>query len=296
MTPVTRMFLIVLLMVAIAGRLAGQETATTATTTAEPATETVAVTDAAAPVPEPAPQSSYELRSRFTSVVQNSAPELGRLLALQPNLLSNAEFMAAYPEVAQFVAEHPEIRSRARFFLAEFAFEGGRAGPLEEVAEAGAVLLFALTFAWLVRTAIEQRRWSRLSRTQAEVHNKILDRFGTSAELMEYIRTPAGTKFLESAPIPLHAERTAPRTPHGRIMLSIQVGVIVAAAALGMLLVSLRYSDDSGEGLFALGAIALCAGLGFIGSAFVTIVLSRRLGLWQEQQPRAEGEEPGLVR
>ena len=105
--------------------------------------------------------------------------------------------------------------------------------------------------------------------------------------------TSAGTKFLESAPIPLHAERPAQAIPHSRVVLSIQSGVIVVAAALGMLLVSSGYSDDSGQGLFALGVIALCLGLGFIGSAFVTLFLSRRLGLWQEQQPAFGGEEPG---
>jgi hypothetical protein len=293
MTPVTRMFLIVLLTLPLVGGLSAQET----TTTAEPATETVEVTETAAPAAEAAPMSSYEVRNRFTSLVHNSSPELATLLVLQPNLLANEEFMAGYPEIAQFLAEHPEVSRRPRFFLAEFGDRVRRDGPLAEVIEPlaalGGILLFILALTWLVRTWIEQRRWSRLSKTQAEVHNKILDRFGTSAELMEYIRTPAGTKFLESAPIPLRAERASQAAPHARVLLSIQVGVIVAVAALGMLLVSLRYTDDSGEGLFALGAIGLCVGLGFIGSAFVTIFLSRRLGLWQ--QP-ADAEEPGLVR
>jgi hypothetical protein len=294
MTPVTRMFLIVLLMLPLAGRLAAQETTTaaaTATTTAEaPATETVTVTDTDAPAEEvPAAPSSYTVRDQFTSLVHNSAPDLAKVLALQPNLLSNAEFMAAYPEVARFVAEHPEVKSRPRFFLAQFADQPYRQGPIEQIMEPLAamfgILFVALALSWLLRTWIEQRRWNKLSKTQAEVHNKILDRFGTSAELMEYIKTPAGTKFLESAPIPLRAERPAQSAPYSRVVLSIQAGVIVAAAALGMLLVSLRYSDDSGEGLFALGAIALCIGAGFIGSALVTLFLSRRLGLWAAQEP-----------
>lgn len=304
MTQVTRRFLIVLLMLPMVGGLAAQETTTAPATptTAEAATGTaVEVTDTAAPaasatVPA-APQSSYEVRHQLTSLVLDSAPELGTIIALQPNLLSNAEFMAAYPELAKFVAEHPEVKSRPRFFLAEFGEHGRQEGPLEQIMEPlaamGGILLLVASLAWLVRTFIEQRRWSRLSKTQAEVHNKILDRFGTSTELLEYVRTPAGTKFLESAPIPLHAERPAQATPHSRVVLSIQAGVIVVAAALGMLLVSLGYSDDSGQGLFALAVIALCLGLGFIASAFVTLFLSRRLGLWQEQQPAGGGEAPG---
>ena len=40
------------------------------------------------------------------------------------------------------------------------------------------------------------------------------------------------------------------------------------------------------------GRVLVTGGLGFIGSAFVTIFLSRRLGLWQGQPP-AESEERG---
>jgi hypothetical protein len=151
------------------------------------------------------------------------------------------------------------------------------------------LLLVAFMLTWLVRTAIEQRRWSRLSRTQAEVHNKLLDRFGSTEELLAYIKTPAGSKFLESAPIPLHAE-AGPRAPMPRVLWSIQIGLIVAAAGLGMLLVSGRFDRDAAQGFFAMGTIAACVGGGFILSAIVSIVLSRRLGA------RPLDDETGLVR
>ena len=131
-------------------------------------------------------------------------------------------------------------------------------------------------------------RWRQLSRTQSEVHNKILDRFGTSSELLEYVRSPAGTKFLESAPIPVRAEeQPRPSAPQSRVMLSIQVGVVVTAAAVGMLLVSLRL-DEGADGLFALGAIGFCLGAGFIASALISLFLSRRLGDFEN--------DPGIVR
>ena len=44
-----------------------------------------------------------------------------------------------------------------------------------------------VALAWLIRTLIEQRRWKQLSRTQSDVHNKILDRFNTTEQLLEYI-------------------------------------------------------------------------------------------------------------
>jgi small-conductance mechanosensitive channel len=150
-------------------------------------------------------------------------------------------------------------------------------------------LLVALALAWLLRTIIEQKRWSRLSRTQSEVHNKILDRFGTSEELLAYVRTPAGTRFLESAPIPLHAERPAQGAPQSapltRVLWSIQIGVVVAVGSLGMLLVSIPFDGEGARALFVLGAIGFCVGVGFVASAAVSLVLSRRLGLWEPPGP-----------
>jgi hypothetical protein len=148
--------------------------------------------------------------------------------------------------------------------------------------------LIAFALSWLVRTIIEQKRWSRLSRTQSEVHNKILDRFSTSGELLDYIRTPAGTKFLESAPIPLHTESAPQNAPLSRVLWSVQIGVVVAAASLGMILVSGRLEKESAQELFALGMIGASIGVGFIASALVSVFLSRRLGLWPSNADRGD--------
>jgi hypothetical protein len=159
-------------------------------------------------------------------------------------------------------------------------------------------VLIAFALAWVIRTINEQKRWNKLSRTQSEVHNKILDRFGTSAEVLDYIKTPAGTKFLESAPIQLHDERPMRQVsnpPFTRAMWSIQIGVVLAVAALGMLLVSGRFDKESAQGFFALGVIGFSIGAGFIASAIVSIFLSRRLGLWQAPGPE-HIDHPGIMR
>jgi hypothetical protein len=238
--------------------------------------------------PEERIPSSYEVREGLAAVIHNSTPELGAILALEPSLLSNDAFLAQYPRLQRYVTKYPQVRSHTRFYLAQFEQQEKR-GPLDDLLEPffalAGIILVSFAVMWLLRTIIEQRRWSRLSRTQSEVHNKILDRFGTTAELLEYIRTPAGTKFLESAPIPLHSDPVPQNAPLTRVIWSIQIGVVIAAAALGMLLVSARYSDTAQE-LFAMGMIILCVGLGFIGSAALSVYVSRRLGLWQESSPR----------
>lgn len=319
MTYPIRTILAAVLVFGLAGTVYAQEATTTtetaAATTTAPGTTSTAAPVSAAPAEAGAEteagtetrreKSSYEIRNEFSNLVRRSPSELGQLLFLDPSLMTNEPFMAGYPAVAGYLRDHPEVIRNPRFYLAEFTPRKPET-TVDEVFESFSVMaVFALvTFAllWLIRTTIEQKRWNRLSKQQSEVHNKILDRFGTSSELLEYVKSPAGSRFLESAPIPLHAEQpvTAPNRAMARAVWSVQIGVIVGAAALGMLMVSLRFDEETANGFFAMGAILLAIGVGFIGSAAVSLLVSRRLGLWDAPQgpgdPGARAIDAGSVR
>lgn len=293
MAAVTRITLILILtLVPLTCGLSAQEAPTTTTTTTS--TETVASTETAVTDEAAESRSIYDVRNEFTRLLRAHPYDLRSILVLDPRLTANQDFLAPYPEVARYIATHPEIAANPSFYLAEFSAPYERS-MIEEMLEGLLIfsifIFIAFVLAWFVRTVIEQKRWNRLSRQQSEVHNKILDRFSTSTELLEYIKTPAGTKFLESAPIPLHAERPAQNAPLARVIWSIQIGVVVSAGALGMLLVSLRLDKEAAQELFALGMIGFCIGIGFVASAVVAMVLSRRLGNWQQQ-----AEDSGLMR
>lgn len=281
MTLTTRLILILTIAIGVSA----QETSTTST-----ATDTAATASAAAPEeaaePETATINSYELRNMFMRTVREHPDDVATILALDPTLLSNEQFMAGYPRIGKFLNDHPEVRRNPRFYLADFVIhherERGMVGDMLEGLFILSIFGFiAFALAWFIRTVVEQKRWNRLSRTQTEVHNKILDRFSSSEELLTYIKTDAGTKFLESAPIPLREEPATQNAPLTRIMWSIQLGVVVAAGALGTLLVSSRFEKETAQELFAMGMIGFSVGAGFIVSAFVSIILSKRLGLWK---------------
>lgn len=280
MPLITRTILILTLMLAMAGAAFAQPA---------PATTTSAA-------PAPRLEEAQQVREQFLRLLGQHPPEVTPILVLDPTLLSNEPFLARYPELAQFVAAHPEIRRNPHYYLQELwnPMAGRHRSSWQEVMDAigtGFVIsLIAFVLIWLVRTIIEQRRWSRLSRTQAEVHNKILDRFGSTEELLAYVKSPAGSKFLESAPIPLYVDSVGRSTPMPRVLVSIQIGLIVAAAGLGMLLVSGRFDPETARGFYAMGTIAACVGGGFILSAIVSIALSRRLGA------KPIPDEPELVR
>lgn len=297
----TRTALILSLALSLAGTASAQETATapagTTSTSPAPATTTVAPATA-----EESASDREQTSADFNAIVNRHPDKLERILATEPTLLLNDPFLANYPDLAAFVAQHPEIRRNPHYYTRNFQQAViHRSDPADEAVEAMIIMatfaLIAFALAWLVRTIIEQKRWNRLSRQQTEVHNKILDRFSSSDELLAYIKTPAGTKYLESAPIPLHAERAPSASPYSRVLWSIQVGVIVAAGGLGMLLVGANQAGDAGTGFFALGAIAFCVGGGFIASALISLFLTRRLSAWDDRGA-AENRlsDSGLVR
>jgi hypothetical protein len=299
MPPAFRTILFLIPMLVFCGGLSAQET---------PPAESAATTEVLESTPataQEAPRTPDEVRQAFSTMLHRQPWELASILALDPTLLSNSAFLADYPELARFVAEHPEVRRNPRFYLYEFPAPGDRDGVLDGILEPLLVFsgfgLAAFAFTWLIRTVIEQRRWNWLSRTQRDFHGKIFDRFGSSAELLEYMRTPAGARFLEAAPIPLQVDGAKPNPPLSRVLWSIQVGVVVAAAALGLLIVSARFEGEAGEEVFAMGVIAFMIGVGFVASAAVSIFLSRRFGLWQlpsspESAAADRFDDPGLVR
>lgn len=265
-----------------------------------PAPETTISTTAPESQEAPAPEqvsevrSSYDIRSELHRILRHSPPGLTTVLQLDPTLLSNPEYLSTYPQLGAFLEQHPQIRHDPKFYLGNPQPARPRsllADVVESLGDLATFLIVALAIVWLIRTIIEQRRWSRLSRTQSEVHNKILDRFTTNEELIAYVGTPAGRKFLESAPI--NVESQAPKNlPVTRILWSVQLGVVIVAGAIGLTAVSgLGFAADESQSLLAMGIIAACLGAGFIGSGFLSLYLSRRLGLWESSEPSRASSE-----
>ena len=215
---------------------------------------------------------------------------VGAVIDLDPSLLANEEFLARYPEIEAFIAANPEVGRNPRLYLNMIHVPGviTPEQPLEAILEGitilGVMLLILFAVTWLIRTIIEERRWSRTSKIQNEVHSKLLDRFTANEQLIEYIQSPAGKRFLESAPIAVEtATRAAsPSAPITRMFWSIQIGIVVAAGSLGMLMVSGRFDKESNDALLGMGVIGLCVGIGFALAGTVSFILSRRLGLWPE--------------
>jgi hypothetical protein len=253
------------------------------------------------------------LQDQLLQLVRIS-PTLAEVVARDPSLLSNAEYVNRNnPQLARFLQAHPEIAQNPDFYLFNNLhnkneepsetlerklwpdMSGQRASdPREldrELVQDGVPFLVFLcilsALLWLTHVLLENRRWNRIFKLQTDVHGRLIERFGTSQEVLTYMSTDAGKRFLEATPIAVGFERQTPvPSPVARVLTPLQIGIVLTLLGIGLL--SLRHSVTDGAGaLLVIGTVVLMPGLGFIISAGITWVLARHLGL----MPNSGGRE-----
>jgi hypothetical protein len=132
---------------------------------------------------------------------------------------------------------------------------------------------------WLLRVLLENRRWGRVFKVQTDIYNKLLDKFSTNEEMLSYIRSESGKRFLESATMPFGTGmQPQEQNAIGRVLTPLQLGVVLTVVGIGLMY--LRSSiPDAGTPLSIFGTLALTLGVGFIVSAGLAFGLARQLGL-----------------
>jgi hypothetical protein len=125
---------------------------------------------------------------------------------------------------------------------------------------------------WIAWLLISTIRRVKVARAQAEIQSKLLEKFGSSQELLAYMQTEAGQGFIQ-----IESEPVATKNPQTKILGSIKVGTILACLGLGLLILSAIFRD---EAPIVLGTLALAIGLGFLVSSGISYKLSRSWGLF----------------
>jgi hypothetical protein len=271
---------------------AGARQATTAPARAARQAPAPDSTAAQTVVPVQVAVDANETREQLRSLLRQYPPSVNQVFRIDPSMLTNEHYLATYPALAAFLASHPEVAHNPAYFVGTTQGNDWFDGPPESAAVGvwrnivdgleicTVVITITLALVWLVKMLLDYRRWLRMSRVQTEAHTKLLDRFGSNQELLAYIETPAGRRFLEAAPMPVSPEPfRAVHAPLGRILWSVQVGVVLVAGGAGLLFVSARQIPEIGQPLWAIGSLGVALGLGFVVSALISYLLSWRLGL-----------------
>jgi hypothetical protein len=270
-----------------------------------PAVWMAAQTPQSRPSPSPAVSTSSGASDEEVSATREQlfkllrlSPKLTSVVARDPSLLSDQEYVSRNnPELARFLQQHPEIARNPEFYLfSSSRGAGGREQRLEQVVgpDLGfqgpyrrehvtdylAFMAFLAVFGaalWLLRLFVENRRWGRTMNVQAELHNKLLDKFGNSQELLTYMSSETGKRFLEAAPASASDLPSPAKLAFSRILLPLQFGVVLFLLGAGCF--SLQ-GDPGIEGKARVfGILGVTGGLGFIISAGFSYLLAWHLGL-----------------
>jgi hypothetical protein len=222
------------------------------------------VAEPAAPagVGVPSDSTLADTREQLLGLLRMS-PTLSQVLETDPSVLAEQEYVRRMnPALADFLTQHPEVTRNPDFYLfANFRSPGGRnvnalhrrvgGGYVDtryddnesrrrfmlNVLQIPALLVIPVMLIWLIRILLENRRWARVFRMQTEVHSKLLERFGSSGELLQYMESEPGKRFLEAAPIPVEFGRDQ-RLPGGlaRVLGPLQIGIVLTLLGAGLLL------------------------------------------------------------
>jgi hypothetical protein len=237
-------------------------------------------------------------REKLRTILRQYPPSLADVLRLDTTLLTNESYLAPYPELAAFLKQHPNVIHNASYFVGAYRSEWNpqpRSALGNVVRSAEQVVLY-ITFltgilgfmtliGWTLKRLIDHRRWLRMSKLQADAHAKVFDRLSSNEDLLAYIQSPAGQRYLQSAPLVTESARSLD-APVGRILFTSQVGTVVTFVGIALAYLTRTLANNSTPDVSELApfmltasVMAIAIGLGFLASAGVAYALSRRLGL-----------------
>jgi hypothetical protein len=245
------------------------------------------------------PVTAEDIREDFREILQKYPRQVGEILRRDPTLMARPDYMTSYPDLVAFLEQHPEIPRNVEFYFDGYgSWQNSR--QLDPSFEALGVLLgglavgfvlilFAAVIVWLVRAFIQHRRWLKASQVQADVHTKLMERMTTNEELLAYVQSPAGRRFLEATPVRPDIDGPSFSAPVGSIIWSLMAGIVLSVLGGGFRYASYFIKDEARDAFMVVGVIILSLGLGFIFAALMAFVVSSRLGLFP-QRPAPESQ------
>jgi hypothetical protein len=226
-------------------------------------------------------------------------PEIENDVLAEPRRISDPGYIHEHPELQAFLESHPLVKADPRSFISPHNGRlSNRGTDTEELLSYfipfSVFVCMLIAVLWVVRTILENRRWNKTFKVHEDVHTKLIEKFSSGQELTSYMESEAGRRLLEWTPPSLEG-----RMPFAasRILWSLQAGLILGLAGLGLLLVRERVPDAT-EALLVFGALGVTIGAGFFCSAFLAYGISRHLGLLEPGTPSSTqaSTSPGPAR
>lgn len=143
-----------------------------------------------------------------------------------------------------------------------------------------AMIVLVVYFVGLNRSRV------RAAQLQTDMQSRMLDRFGSSPEFVNFLQSTAGQQFVKGF-------GDAPRSlAHDRILGGVNKGIVLSFLGTGFLAVCL-FDQVRNAGLMIFGFVFLGLGVGYLVSSVVSIRLSKAWGLLPRLGESAATEPPG---
>jgi hypothetical protein len=121
------------------------------------------------------------------------------------------------------------------------------------------------------------------ARYQAEVQARLLDKFGTGPEFVQFLDSPQGQKFLGEL-------ESAPKVKtQDRMLSGIRNATVLSFLGVAFILLSLFTYE---HGMIFPGLLLLALGLGYLTSVILTKRLSREWGMFEPHSPSSTELQP----
>ncbi len=136
------------------------------------------------------------------------------------------------------------------------------------------IVVLPVTFGmmgWGLKLFLGFLQQRRITRSHFELQGKLLDTLGATPETLQYLSSDQGARLVEAT----LRERTDPR---GRILTSIQIGIVLSFVAVAFLMLRGQVADAD-QGFAVIGGLGLALGLGFLAAGGVAFALSKTWGL-----------------
>jgi hypothetical protein len=125
-------------------------------------------------------------------------------------------------------------------------------------------------------------------RSTAEFQAKLLDRVGTMGEFSQFLNTEGGQRFLGAV-----SSEPVGGVAHQRVLRAFQSGIVMVCLGIGIFLYLsyVHVEPDTFESVGFVGTVSAAVGLGLLISGYVSLKLSRRMGLINGKSHPAELSE-----
>jgi hypothetical protein len=143
---------------------------------------------------------------------------------------------------------------------------------MQEIAPVFALIAMIIGGVLVVRMAIENGKSKREAEAQLQLHTRLIDKFGSPGELLDYLQSDAGKKFLTPATV----QRTM---PYKRILGAAQAGIALTFVGVAFWLIRGSFDQEGMRAATVFGGISFALGLAFLCSAVLAHILSRKWGL-----------------